>query len=95
MPTTMVVDFMCKPGKSGAMREHLRAAMEVMKGLPGNQGATFYQAEGNPDHFLEISVWDSEEAHQALVAKFEADGLLDEVMELLVSMPEMRRFRAL
>ena len=91
---TVIVHFRAKEGNRSALRAALGPAVPHLKDLKGCTGGGLYNDIEDPELFVLVEHWESEDAHKAFLNRIEEDGTMDGLRPLLVGDPERRYLTA-
>ncbi len=87
---TVVVHFRAAAGRIDELRSRLGAAVPRLGDLDGCRGGSLYNDMDDADLFVLVEHWDSRAAHEAYLARLEADGTMDQLRPLLEGDPARR-----
>lgn len=87
MAITVVVHVRGKPGTAGDLLQAMSDIGKVRISEPAFGGGTHYVDSSDPEHIIEVQIWDSRETHQAFMAKIGAD--FHEAFALLAGPPNV------
>jgi quinol monooxygenase YgiN len=96
MSVTVIVNFQAAEAKADALRQLLEQGRDVSRKASECEGFDLYQEQNDPNSFVMVQRWTSEEAQRASFEKnIKATGHFDKVLAVSAKPFERHVYRAL